>query len=98
MEQFEEKTFPNVTLAGTGETKATSVSVTLANAYKTGTTPILIDIHVPSISGRTPVIWLKQGENNATETNADIVMAICASYPYNLNGIKYILHTKGWWK
>ena len=98
MEQYEEKTFPNVTLAGSGEIKLTTFTVNLSKTYKTGTTPIQVDIHVPSIYGRTPVVWLKQGENSVTETNTNVVLSINASYPYNLNGQKYILHTKGWWK
>jgi hypothetical protein len=98
MEQYEEKTFPNVTLAGSGEIKSTQFSVNLAKAYKTSTTPIQVDIHVPSIYARTPVVWLKQGENSTSETNTNVVLNINANYPYNLNSQKYILHTKGWWK
>lgn len=98
MEQYQEETMPNVTLQGSGETKSTSLFVTLAKPYKTGTTPIQVDFHIASVYGITPVLWLKQGENNNTETNSLVGLSICASYPYNINGTKYMLHTKGWWK
>lgn len=98
MEQYEEKTMPNVTLQGSGEIKSTSFSATLAKAYKTDTTPIQVDIHVSSIYSRTVVVWLKQGDNFASETNTTVCLSINATYPYNLNGQKYMLHTKGWWK
>ena len=98
MEQYEEKTFPNQTLTGSGEIKSTSFTTTLAKAYKNGTTPIQIDIHIASVYSRTVVVWLRQGDNYATESNSSVVLSICAAYPYNLSGNKYILHTKGWWK
>lgn len=98
MEQYEEKTFPNVTLqSSSGVYMYSGMSVSLTKAYKTGTTPIDVEIHLSVIYGITPRIWIGSG-NNGTENNNTVVFDVFSDYPYGLNGTKYFLHTKGWWK